>query len=258
MPGITKSLGLYDLLAPQFLAGFQIPDHIDEYLSLLAVADFQTASDANNVLYTGTVFFPSSPGSAPVLQHRDPSGAVFDFHDITLQFRLTIPRTGSTSVQTAVNGIPLVKPILDSFGQVATPTDYPGLAFQLDLLLNVLTFHLGDDWKPGKLNSDFSIVSDPNASSKDVRILMPKVLFRYTQGQDITTGLGFKVASWGNAGFDAPNDLAEGEVATMDPPLALHKSGRVAFGIDTIILDLSENSTPAEILDHFGTDQGFE
>ena len=258
MPGITKSLGLYDLLAPQFLAGFQIPDHIDQYLSLLAVADFQTASDANNVLYIGTVFFPSSPGSAPVLQHRDPSGAVFDFHDISLQFRLTVPRTGSASVQTAVNGIPVVKPILDSFGQVATPTDYPGLAFQLDLLLNVLTFHLGDDWKPGKLNSDFSISPDPNASSQDVRILMPKVLFRYTQGQDITTGLGFKLASWGNAGFDVPNDLAEGEVATMDPPLALHKSGRVAFGIDTIILDLSENSTPAEILDHFGTDQSFE
>jgi hypothetical protein len=162
------------------------------------------------------------------------------------------------------SGFAAIKQIFDAFGQqpsdastTPSPTDYPGLAFQLDLLLNLLTFHLGPDWRPGKLNVDSSITSDPNASSQDVRIVMPKVLFRYTQGQDIKTGLGFSVASWGNAGLDAPNDLAEGEVGSMDPPLALHKSGRVAFGIDTVVLDPSESSTPAEILDYFGTDESF-
>src|SRR5947209_6660169 len=75
--------------------GVLFPDFIDKYLSLLAVADFQSTSDPNAVLYTGTVFFPSSPGSPPVLQHRDPSGAVLDFpNDLTLQFRLLIPRSG--------------------------------------------------------------------------------------------------------------------------------------------------------------------
>jgi hypothetical protein len=74
MAAAIKSMGLYDLLAPQFLAGFEIPAHIDEYLSLLAVTNLQSSADYDNVLYTGTVRFPSQPGSAPVLQHRDPRG----------------------------------------------------------------------------------------------------------------------------------------------------------------------------------------
>jgi len=266
VPSATKALGLYDLLAPQFLAGFQFPDYIDKYLSLLAVADFRTTSDGSATLYTGTVYFPSAPGSPPVLQHQDPGGAVFDFHDITLQFRLTIPRAGSSGVKTAIDTIASadsslvpVQSIANSFGDAAgSPTDYPSIAFRLDLLLTVLTFHLGSDWEPAKMNSDFSVSADPNAASQDVRILMPKVLLRYEQVQDFTQSPTFTVAAWGNPGFDAPNDLAEGELATMDPPLAIHKSGRVAFGIDTIILDLSDNGTPAEILDHFGVDQSFK
>ena len=105
MSALLKPLGLYDLLASQFLAGFQFPDYIDKYLSILAVADLQVASDPGGVLYSGTVFFPSSPGNPPVLQHKDPSGAIFDFHDITLQFRLLIPRSGSPPVKTVIDTV---------------------------------------------------------------------------------------------------------------------------------------------------------
>jgi hypothetical protein len=260
-----KSLGLYDLLVPQFLSGFQFPDYIDKYLSVLAVADLQSTSDANSVLYTGTVFFPSSPGSPPVLQHREPSGRVFDIQDLTLQFRLLVPRAGSGPIKTVIDTLAttpqlkLIKDLVDSLGaQTSTPTDYPGIAFQLELVLSGLQFHLGDNWKPAKMGSDSFLAIDPDAKSDDVRIVLPKVLMRYRQGQDFTTGTSFKLASWGNPGYDAPNDFSEGELATMDPPLAVKKSLRWGLAIDEVVVDLSENSSPPEILDHFGEDQSFE
>ena len=105
MSATTKVLNLYDLLLPQFLAGFQFPDYIDKYLSLLAVADLAMASDDNSVLYTGTVFFPSKPGTPPQLSHKAPNGAVFDFNDVTLQFRLRVPRAGSSSLESLISSI---------------------------------------------------------------------------------------------------------------------------------------------------------
>ena len=263
MGATVKPLGLYDLLAPQFLAGIQFPDFIDKYLSTLAVAELQTTSDANSILYTGTVFFPDSLGGPPVLQHREPTGQVFDITDLTLQFRLLVPRAGSPRLKSIIDtlavGLQPIKDVVDSFGaQTATPTDYPGVAFQLELLLSGLQFHLGDGFRPGKINSDFSLIVDPDAKSDDVRIVLPKVLMRYKQGQDFGAGTSFELASWGNPGYDAPNDFSEGELATMDPPLAIRKSLRWGFAIDEIVVDLSENGTPPEILDHFGEDQSFK
>ena len=268
MSASVRSLALYDLLAPQFLLGFSFPDYIDKYLSVLSVADLQTTSDDNAVLHTGTVYFPvGSPPHPP--QHTDPSGAVFDFHDITFRFRLLIPRSGSSFIQTAVNDIPSLvfppslEPLKDNvFGSVASPsqaTDAPGIGFQLDLLLTVLTFHLGPHWLPAVQNADFTISPNPGSPPHtDVEILMPQILLRYSQGEDFSKAPSFEVAAWGDPGFDAPNDLAEGQLATMVPPLAIHSSGRVAFGVQTIILDLSSNGAPPEILQFFGTDDDFK
>jgi hypothetical protein len=264
MSATVKPLNLYDLLAPQFLAGFQFPDYIDEYLSLLAVADLQMASDDDAILYAGTVFFPNKPGSPPVLAHRPPSGALFDFHDLTLRFRLRIPRAGSAKVQSLINAggnsIQSLKDATDAFGTPgATPTDYPGVAFELELLLTFLTFHLPKSWKPALYNpTSYEVTLDPAPAHDDVRIVLPKGIFTYSQGQDFSKPPDFRLNSWGDAGFDAPHDLAEGESVTMDPPLAIHSSGRIAFGVDDVILDLSPDGTPPEILAHFGTDEGFE
>jgi hypothetical protein len=267
--GVPSLLGLYDLLAPQFLLGFTFPAHIDKYLSLLAVADFQTTSDENAVLYTGTVYFPAPPGQQPTPpSHVDPSGAVFDFHDFYFDFRLLIPRSGASFVTTAVNDLPTValppslQPLKDNvFGTAGSPAeanDAPGVAFQLELLVQLMSFHLGKDWLPAVQNADLTISANPGSPPhSDVEIQMPQILLRYTQSQDFSNAM-FEVAAWGDPGFDAPNDLAEGQLATMVPPLAMHSSGRFAFGIDTIVLDLSQNGTPPEILQFFGTDESFE
>jgi hypothetical protein len=125
MSTALKSLGLYDLLAPQFLAGFQFPDYIDKYLSILSVDELRTTSDAKGVLYAGTVVFQPSSGSFPVLQHQDPSGAIFDFHDVTMQFRLLVPRMGSTPVKSIIDTVAMansdfvpMQQIVNAFGDV--------------------------------------------------------------------------------------------------------------------------------------------
>ncbi len=268
MSASVRSLTLFDLLAPQFLLGFSFPDYIDKYLSLLSISDLQTTSDDSAVLYTGIVYFLSSPPGTPP-QHTDPSGAVFDFHDISIRFRLLVPRSGASFIRTAVNDIPslVFPPSLSSlrddvFGTVGSPsgpTDFPGVAFQLELLLNLFTFHMGPNWQPAIQNPDFTISPNPGSPPQsDVRILLPQILLRYTQVEDFAKPPDFEVAAWGDPGFDAPNDLAEGQLATMEPPLAIHSSGRVAFGVDTIVLDLNSNGTPPEILQFFGTDESFK
>ena len=51
----------------------------------------------------GALFAPGDP--APVTQHTDPSGAVFQWSDVNFQFRLRTWREGSSDVQTVVNAV---------------------------------------------------------------------------------------------------------------------------------------------------------
>jgi hypothetical protein len=270
-----RSLLLYDLLAPEFLGGFSFPSYIDDYLKLLAVSDLTMTSDdtsgsyTGGILYTGTVFFPSAPGDpAPVTQHTDPSGAVFQWSDVNFQFRLRTWREGSSDVQTVVNAVSgitsgsnTIQGLFNNFNpnsaaSLSSP-DYPGLRFRLELLLSVLTFHMGSDWVPGVMDSTYHVVQDTTSASTDVEILLPKITFCYEQVENFSQAPSFSLASWGSSGFDAPSDLGAGQLVTMQPPLALHTSKRVAFSVQNILLDLSPNDTPYEILSMFGVGSDF-
>ncbi|MDC0666395.1 hypothetical protein [Nannocystis radixulma] len=260
--------GLYELLSPSFLAGFTFPAHIDRYLSTLGVDSMRAAVDETGVVYAGRCSFVGQGGAAPVREHRDPDGRVFYWEDVTLDFRLTVPRDGAQFIRDAVIAIadapisePELRDLLDVFGaveQTAAPTEYPGVRFRLEILVSVLTFHLGNSWIPGKVGSDFRVVPDTDATSQDVKIIVPKVVFEYEQGDDLGQAPRFRIKSWGNSGFDAPSDLAAGELVRMEPAIALHTSGRWGFSVEQIILDLSPDHTPPEILAFFGTDESFE
>lgn len=258
----TSNLGIYELLAPQFLAGFTFPGYIDEYLSKLGIDSLRMAIDDRVVVYVGVVSFAPNTNR----QHRDPSGAVFDINEISISFRLTIPRDGAAFVNDAINSPALPLPELDNLfdrlGAIdqttTTATEYPGVRFRLELMLSALTFHMGSEWVPGKVQGA-SIVrnDDPEFRGQDVKFALPKMVLQYEQGDDLTVPPVFQVNSWGNAGFNAPHDLAQGEIVRMEPAIALHESGRLAFGVDQILVDLSEASTPAEILAFFGADESF-
>ena len=273
MSGTVRPLTLYDLLAPEFLAGFSFPSYIDQYLSLLVVKELTMTSDAGagaaytgGVVYTGTVAFPSAPGSPPpVTQHTDPSGAVFNWNDISFQFRLRTWRNGSGALQSVV-----IAPVISSLGLGTyfsnftpaktgplTNSDYPGLQFRLELLVSLLTFHMGNDWSPGKMDANYHVVKDTTSAAVDVEILLPKITLVYEQPEDFSQAPSFSLAAWGNSGFDAPSNLGAGELVTMNPPLALHSSGRVAFSVQNILLDLTPGATPPELLGLFGIGDDF-
>ncbi|HWS87548.1 MAG TPA: hypothetical protein VN282_11330 [Pyrinomonadaceae bacterium] len=138
--------------------------------------------------------------------------------------------------------------------QRAATTDFPDVAFRLELLLSSLKFQLGPEWKPAMVEGS-RFVRDSGRANEPVRFVLPKVALVCQQMSAGAGTLGFRLKSWGSGGFDAPADMAAGELVRMEPPLTIHESGRVGFGIDQIILDLSETSTPPEILKHFGTDE---
>src|SRR6266568_7768147 len=133
-------LGLYELLAPQFLLGFTFPEYVDRYLSIVGVDELRTALDESGVVYTGRVSFVGKAGASPERVHHDPSGAVLEWEDLTVDFRLTVPRDGAAFIDTAVKAAVIADPNLDAlftaFGPVEqTPTvatEYPGVRFRLE------------------------------------------------------------------------------------------------------------------------------
>ena len=107
------------------------------------------------------------------------------------------------------------------------------------------------------MDSTYHVVQDTTSASTDVEILLPKITLCYEQVENFSQAPSFSLASWGSSGFDAPSDLGAGQLVTMQPPLALHTSKRVAFSVQNILLDLSPNDTPYEILSMFGVGSDF-
>jgi hypothetical protein len=110
----VSRLGLFELLAPQFLVGFTFPEHVDRYLSVLGVDELRTSHDDDAVVHVGRCSFVGDAGASPMREHRDPSGTVFAWEDVTIEFRLMLPRDGAAFIDTAVSTPVVGSPSLDA------------------------------------------------------------------------------------------------------------------------------------------------
>src|SRR5215813_12092670 len=96
-------LGLLDLIRPQFLIDFRLPDEIHDIVSFLRVAELDSAWDETGVVHTGKALFEGAAGASPVPVQKRPSGEVFEWGDINVQFRLTIPRNGAPDLKQVID-----------------------------------------------------------------------------------------------------------------------------------------------------------
>ena len=182
------------------------------------------------------------------------------------QFRLTLPRDGASLINTAADTLanppvnsPSLRDLLDEFGPVEQNpalgvfTEYPGFAYRLELLVSTLTFHLpADKWLPGKIENG-RIVPDPDlVGREDVGFICPRCcssspspMIQRSRPTSISNPGAIRalmrLPMWKWANWCA-----------WFRPLAIDKRGRWGFGVDQVLVDLSPDSTPPEILELYG------
>ncbi|MCB9235563.1 MAG: hypothetical protein H6581_28160 [Bacteroidia bacterium] len=263
-------VGLLDLLAPHFLAGFDLPDSVNDIISFLRVSELQTAWDDSGVVYSGKAIFVGEGDASPVPRYHTPSGSLWEWEDVNLRFRLTVPRQGSAQIRSAMTtavGLPTVNPgdPIDQLNNALNrlevntttlPSDYPGFQWQLEMLLTAITLHIPKDvFLPAKLAADGWL--EPDRNHENVKLTLPKIAFVVSQGANYGS-VTASFRGWGINSLDDPSDPAAGELIRMEPPIALHESGVFGFGLDKAILDLSDGFTPPEILELFGVGDDFQ
>lgn len=143
---------LYEPLAPQILLDPAFADYTDQCLALLAVDEPHAVSDASSIAYTGRVTFCGEARASPARRYRDLSDAVFDWEDVTFDFRIALPRDDAPSICITANHslLPCQNPntVFNTFEPIEktamTLPEYPGIRFRLKLLVSALTFHFGE------------------------------------------------------------------------------------------------------------------
>lgn len=258
----------------------RLPDHIHRLLEAVTVTDLHTASGESGVVYSGNAVLDlvkASPDNTFVL-NRIPrinlfKGIYLEPGDFSMQFRLTYARRGSRAIHSAIvsraaqltgnaqTDLRDLQNTLDNFGAVgenAEPSDFPTKDFRLEILFNNLILYFPRHiLVPAKL-TDAGWLEPDTAFKEDVSIALGKVALVLEQGADNFDEINVRFQAWGVNILDDPNDGAAGEVIRMNPSLVLLPSGKFGFGIEKVVLDLSNEFTPVEILEkNFGTGDDF-
>jgi large repetitive protein len=277
---VPYDLALYDLISPYVLRG----DTFGQWhaaLSVLYVAEHSVTADDGGIVIRGIARF-----NGDVSPYIDPSKMTFgvnaentdghpandpgrrdpwiDVRDAHIDFELSAPRVASQKVATAVTAIGNAGSFKNA-GAVLTaydtnvndppPSDYASTEFTLDLLLTTVV--LRPPFLQGaKLDPSGILIDDP--TNKQVKITLPKIKVRLTQGSAVTDPLRATLLSLGAAGLDDRDDFGVAQLITMDPPYAFIGASKVVgIGFRTATLDLSDGSTPPDVLSQFGYDDSW-
>jgi hypothetical protein len=277
---VPNDLALFDLVSPYVLRG----DTFGKWhaaLSVIYVSDHTLTADDAGVVIRGIARF-----SGDVNPYIDPSKMTFgvdaenseghpaadpgrrdpwiDIRDAHIDFELSAPRIVSQKVATAVAAIggatnfasaAAVLQAYDSNVLDPPPSDYASTEFTLDLLLTTVVLR-PPFLRGAKLDPSGILLEDPTHAQ--VKITLPRIKVRLSQGSNANDPLLATLLSLGASGLDDRDDLGVAELIQMDPPYAFIGSSKcVGIGFRTATLDLSQGSTPPDVLAQFGYDDSW-
>jgi hypothetical protein len=241
---------------------------VTELLDYLSVEELLTSVEENAIVYRGSAKFGGEGRASPTLPAAQtlisPGGQELSWLDNMVAFRLTVPRR---SLGVAFDTTGLIGPeladlqalnaLLQNFADTpgSPVSDVPGADFRLELLIRSVQLTLPPDrFIPARVAADGWLEPDPNF--KAVLFEFPRLAFVLEQ-QGEPGNLDVRLRSWDSPGFDDPGDVDTARFFTLTPPLFLHSSRRVGFGIERLVADFSDNVTPPEILEQFGIGDDF-
>lgn len=277
---MSFDLALLDLVSPYVLLG----DSFGQWhaaLSIVFVDEHTISIDDSGIVVRGIARF-----SGTVTPWIDPSTMQFgvdgenteghpandpgrrdpwiDIRDAQIDFQLTAPSIASQKVAAAVAAIGGAAPfaqtaaVLNAYdGNPADPppSDYASTEFVLDMLLTTVLLR-PPFLRPAKLQPNGQMVED--ATKSDVTFTLPKIKLRLAQGSNLNDALIATVLSAGASSLDASEDGGVAQLVSMDPPYAfIGPSKVVGFGFRSATLDLSDGSTPPDVLSQFGFDESW-
>lgn len=273
-------LALLDLISPYVLLG----DSFGQWhaaLSVIYVAEHSISVDDAGIVVRGVARFSGS-----VTPYIDPTRMTFgvnaenteghpandpgrrdpwiDIRDAHIDFQLTAPSIASQKAAAAVTaiggaaGFAQAAAVLNAYDNNPAdppPSDYASTEFTLDMLLTTVLLR-PPFLRPAKLQPNGLMVEDTTKS--DVTFTLPKIKVRLTQGSGLNDPLNAILLSAGASSLDATEDLGVAQLVTMEPPYAFIGSSKVVgFGFRSATLDLSDGSTPPDVLAQFGFDESW-
>ena len=277
---MATDLALVDFFRPYILKGENTDWHAA--LSVIYVESFETALSDEGITIRGVARFSGAGKLAfdPLAGKLSFDGSNTEGHpqqqpgrrepwlDITdtrLEFALSAPRAAGAIISAGLASIPAsetafnpVREVLNAWDDIpadAPPSDYPGTAFSLELVLAGIVLR-PPFLKPAKMTAEGLLLAD--SSRTDVTFNLPKIKLLLNQGSDAQARLEVSIQSLGVASLDDGGDIAAAEMISMTPPYALiGESGVVGFGFKSAVLDLSDGYTPAAVLQQFGFDESW-